>query len=780
MIELLIDGQRADLSEDFALPKGCVSFDFDKCGDLSALRSGHSVELEIPASRSNDRLLGFPADSKGAERFNEAYHKAEIVADGATLMSGVVHLLSTKVGQNGAKSYSLKVHQGGVDWVESLARTTLDKTDMRYGVIFDGDAVEQSWTEDVAVRFLPINYDSYADVQDENSLIAAEQIMTLDSYYPFLSVEKVVKAIFAQAGYEVQSRFFESEEFRQLHISGKFATMDQAKHERLKAYTGFEAGRTSTASAVASSTGRVWLSDIVLQNSVGKFVNTTEGEGLYNSGSVLKITDEGLSYHPKSTQMVGFEYEFHYKTEYSILSRERLQGFDSIYVGSGADMRFELRNPYKDCQAQLQPNMEYMCCIFDYEAGQSFRLIYSSAGSQIKLADIADRTAMVTSPQSIGMFYGLEMQLKNADGTYSRYEGDWALYEGYVATQGEVEVAVKLRTRAEQITPAAGKSFDSIYIYGAREGQRLTLLEGCRLRAVFSPTPTIGTFINWEDVSPKDVTQLELMEALQQMFNLRFFSSDTARKVYVEPREDWMRSTEKDWRKRLVYSDCMTFSDSAEGVSRERILGYRTETDGAVERFNQETQSKLGEWSYTMKSFLSKPQKKRILSELFSPTLTLKTDPLCPSAEIMQVGDRDSESETFTMRVIIYRGLKPLGEGEKWGYPSFSKSYPYATFCSDDGFTLTFEDRNGAEGLHRHYDAEWQAQDECQELTAEIRILPHEMELLLDPERADETFGSRYLLSISGESALFRLQAIESYDVGRAVARCRFRRTLEG
>ena len=469
-----------------------------------------------------------------------------------------------------------------------------------------------------------------------------------------------------------------------------------------------------------------------------------------------------------------------YKTDYSILSRERLQGFDSIWVGSGAEMRFELRNPYKDCRAQLQPNMEYMCCIFDYEPGQTLRLSYSSAGSQSVLGEIGDRTAMITSPRSIGMFYGLEMQIKNGDGSYSRYEGDWALYEGYVATQGELEVAVKLRTPAEKITLAEGKSFNEIYIYGAKQGQRLTLLEGCRLRAIFSPTPSLGTTLSWEDVAPKDVTQLELLEALQQMFNLRFISSASARMVYVEPYEDWMREQELDWRKRVVYSDFSMLSDSAEGVSRERILGYRTETDGAVERFNQEAESPLGEWHYTMKNRISKPAIKRILNPLFSPTLTLKSDPHCPSAEIMQVGNRDSESEATTMRVVSYRGLRPLSQGERWGYPSFGGSYPCAWFCSDEGFTLTFEDRGGAEGLHRHYDAEWRAQDECQEVTTEIKILPHQMELLLDPETASETFGSRYLLNISGESALFRLQVIESYDVGRAVARCRFRRDLEG
>ena len=57
-----------------------------------------------------------------------------------------------------------------------------------------------------------------------------------------------------------------------------------------------------------------------------------------------------------------------------------------------------------------------------------------------------------------------------------------------------------------------------------------------------------------------------------------------------------------------------------------------------------------------------------------------------------------------------YAGLHPLHDGERWGYPFNRDEYPLAAFhfagdADSAAFTLCFEDRDGAEGLHTRYDA---------------------------------------------------------------------------
>lgn len=779
MIKLRIDGQECHLGADFRLPEHIVKLDMARLGDLNALRQGHSVEVEIPSSPCNDPIMCYPADAKAAQHFNQSHHEAQIEVDGATLMQGVVHLVQTIADKQGASAYHLRIYQGGEDWMETMARKKLSETDLEYEKMFSTETIEASWTDDVAVRFLPLHYDSYTPEQAEATLNPLLRIMTVDDYHPFLSVEKLTKAIFAQAGYQVESQFMESEEFKSLLISGKYASVSEVAQSRLAAYTGFEAGRTVEVSATASNRGMVWLSPASLTNSTGNFVNTTEGEGLYNSNSVFSITeDRGMWYYPKTTQTVGFEYEFRYKTPYTIVSPSRLAGFDSIYLGENADFKFELPNPFKDCRDSLRADGEYVCRLFTDTNNRRLRLIGTVGTLQRLLANVYEQKTIFTVPTTMGNC-SCELQIADADGVYTPYDGEWAIYESYVEEEGEIEVAVKLRTPAEEITPATGKSFNGIYIYGAQADQRLTLLQGTRLRAVFSPAPALGTTLRWADIAPKDASQLEFIDSIRQMFNLRFITSDSDRKVYIEPLTQLLNDKVTDWRDRVIRSDKITVQDSAKGISRERLLGYRAEVDGAVGRFNDTEQTKLGEWEYRMTNRISTPSLKEIRNALFSPTLTAQTKTDTPSAMIMQVGDRDAEDQSLTTRIVSYRGMKPLPATETWGFPSYSNEYPYATFHDKEELTLCFEDRDGQVGLHRYYDEEWQEQDQCSEVELSIRLQPYELELLCDAESTMTTLGSLYLLNISGEEALYRLQAIESYDKERAVARCRFRRTLK-
>ena len=779
MIKLRIDGQECDLGADFRLPEHIVKLDMARLGDLNALRQGHSVEVEIPSSPCNDSIMCYPADAKAAQHFNQSHHEAQIEVDGATLMQGVVHLVQTVADKQGASAYHLRIYQGGEDWMETMARKKLSETDLEYEKIFSTETIEASWTDDVAVRFLPLHYDSYTPEQAEATLNPLLRIMTVDDYHPFLSVEKLTKAIFAQAGYQVESQFMESEEFKSLLISGKYASVSEVAQSRLAAIMGFEAGRSAEVSATASNRGMVWLSPASLTNSTGNFVNTTEGEGLYNSNGVFSITeDRGMWYYPKTTQIVGFEYEFRYKTPYTIVSPSRLAGFDSIYLGENADFKFELPNPFKDCRDSLRADGEYVCRLFADTNNLRLRLVGTAGRVQGLLAEIHGQKTIFTVPTDLANC-SCELQIYGTNGAYTPYEGEWAIYESYVEEDSEIEVAVKLRTPAEEITPATGKSFNGIYIYGAQADQRLTLLQGTRLRAVFSPAPALGTTLRWTDIAPKDASQLEFIDSIRQMFNLRFITSDSERKVYIEPLTQLLSNDVKDWRDRVICSDKITVQDSAKGISRERLLGYRAEVDGAVGRFNDTEQTKLGEWEYRMTNRISTPSLKEIRNALFSPTLTAQTKTDTPSAMIMQVGDRDAEDQSLTTRIVSYRGMKPLPTAETWGFPSYGNEYPYATFHDKEELTLCFEDRDGQVGLHRYYDEEWQEQDQCSEVELSIRLQPYELELLCDAESTMTTLGSLYLLNISGEEALYRLQAIESYDKERAVARCRFRRTLK-
>ena len=233
------------------------------------------------------------------------------------------------------------------------------------------------------------------------------------------------------------------------------------------------------------------------------------------------------------------------------------------------------------------------------------------------------------------------------------------------------------------------------------------------MRSLFSASPSVGSQLAFADVVAYDVTQAELLESLREMFNLRILSDESARKVYIEPYDDFYSGDEVDWSERVLRSEPAKAEDIASACHKIRTLAYRSEAGGAVERFNREWVITLGSWSRTTQSEVALQGEKREAQLIFSPTLSVAgVVPTAQSAMLLEVGDRDGDELADTaLRVVRYEGLQALPKGERWGFPSYGTSYPLAAFHLPERFTLCFEDRDSAEGLHRYYDGEWLRDD---------------------------------------------------------------------
>jgi hypothetical protein len=205
--------------------------------------------------------------------------------------------------------------------------------------------------------------------------------------------------------------------------------------------------------------------------------------------------------------------------------------------------------------------------------------------------------------------------------------------------------------------------------------------------------------------------------------------------------------------------------------------------DGAVERLNQTLESPFGEWLSPRESMATLEGEQEVRNPLFAPTLNEGGHfEGAPSALVLRVGNRDREESVerfeFTPRIVSYRGLKPLPVGEWLGAPAPEGVYPLAAFHLPEQFTLCFEDRDSAEGLHRYYDNEWLRDERRRTLSLSLLLCSHELASLRDYGSQNPNVGSHFLFSTWGSRAVYELQAVESYDERRAVARCRFRRCL--
>ena len=427
--------------------------------------------------------------------------------------------------------------------------------------------------------------------------------------------------------------------------------------------------------------------------------------------------------------------------------------------------------------------------VFGHAAGATYRVVCRYGTQTTALAIFSARTAEVSIPAGASGAR-CELQVAAADGSYDPYTGDWALYDGHVGETGTTRVEMTLRTAPERLSAGVAKSFVRMYLHGAEPGQGVTLGTGCRLRPVFSAAPAAGSHILFADMAHYAVSGQEFLEAVGQMFNL-VFRSDTARRtVTVESLDDYLRDDVVDWSGRVVLSAAAESSDMACEVHERRTLAYRSE-GGAVARYNDSAGTVMGQWSFDTASQAALRGEQREVNRLFCPSLNaVQVYASAPSASVVQVGDRDGETETAA-RVVLYEGMKTLPAGERWGFPSYGGSYPYAAFhhasqrldgtltAGDDPFTLCFEDRDGAEGLHTRYDAQWRQQALRRQVRVTVRLAPHELAALLDGSSGQGNVRSLFRLGRGVETALYRLGAVESYDAATGQAQCLMLRCTE-
>ena len=452
-MELTIDSKPCDLAGEPITVGGYAAAEL---ADVEAAREGRSQEFTLPATPRNEALLGSARDPHTSGRFNASLHRAVLSAEGAKLLAGTVRLL--KVSDEG---YRIEIREGGARWAKNAARRVFSALGIDYHARLLPSTVSASWTDDSPVKFFPIRRDEYPQQNSPSDLLPAERILSVDDYHPFLHVATLVETIFAEAGYRIESNFTSSPEFRSLYMSGAYPSRDTAA---LAARMGFYARRLAPATAQGNHLGRVSANPSTTANSVGNIVETatpqtldTDGEPipeLCNNGNCFGFDKGRIVFTPTTEVSAGFEYYLKYTTDHRILTRERLRGFDSVYLGTGADMPFTLANRYEDRRPDISPGHRYLAIVFDHTDGAQYRLAYTKDGvAEALWTEFSARTAQVTTPAS-GTVADPVLLIRSGT-RWVRYAGDWALYDGYVTESGRTTVELRVRTAPERIAPAS-------------------------------------------------------------------------------------------------------------------------------------------------------------------------------------------------------------------------------------------------------------------------------------------------------------------------------------
>lgn len=773
MVVFRVDGVACSLrSENVTLP----SYSARKLRNVQAWRDGQQVDVEVVATRDSVRLFGHAEDMHRSTDFNREHHRGEIEVDGVVLFAGDAILVGV-VRDDDVMYYKVRLRTHGENWAHNAAKTRLRDSDVDVVVENVLNDVEATWSDDRVVRMLPLVRDSYPEAE-ESGVYDAHKVWMVQDYYPFISVRAILNSIASKSGYSIKSSFIESELFDKLMISGAYRAVNTAL---LQQQMGFKALRSTTTTATAASSGRVDFWEPRITSNVGAVVDVVDPTAVdengvlmsdaYSNGGCFTFVDGRPVFRPKREVRVAFDVHLRYATEYVIASSKSLRGFTKFHLANGCDVDVELHNPFRDVRSEVSDAVSYRLFIFGYNAADSYRLVGGSA--------VVGRVSTVTFQK--GYSGPTKLMVKHADGAYYiEYKGDWALYEGYVEECGVRDVEVTIRTPYEVVTPSAPKRFNDMYVGGAVEGQKFTLYAGCSVTPIFGGSAGYGETLSFGDVANHDIAQVELMEALAHLFNLRFYSHQPSKTLYIEPYDTFFGDRVVDWRWRQLGGDGMLMESVVDSFECTK-LGYQ-HGDRVSASVVSESGGTLGTWDYHVESNAAKFSTDSRLNPLFQPTASLTNIVgVAPSAEVLVVGDRDEVNVDgyVAPRIALYHGLQPLPEGEFWPSLNDGSHYPLVAFHSKVvGQTLCFEDRDGCEGLHRYYDTELDELSQRQVFECDILIHPHELKTFFNPNSTGATLRSHFRLRANGQESLFRLEAMSSYDMERHVARCSFMRLM--
>jgi hypothetical protein len=302
------------------------------------------------------------------------------------------------------------------------------------------------------------------------------------------------------------------------------------------------------------------------------------------------------------------------------------------------------------------------------------------------------------------------------------------------------------------------------------------------LRPYFTSIPGYNTPLEFKSFAPR-IRQVDLLSALGEMFNLAFYTDRARKELHIEPLEALYENAEiVDWSNRIDHLGGVMVADAGLDLPQNVVLAY-LDTDTASHEFNNENETTLGKWRFRNPLYGTTDSTKTLGNSLFATTLNISDILLtAPSASIMQVGDRGEDNtfeSSFTPRIVCYRGLRDLPEGETWGANySRLRYYPYASFVDEESINLCFEDRNGIEGLHRYHQPMLLRQCDSRRITLDMHLTTAEIAHLFTADGTKPSLRTKFRFDIQGESQLFRLVKVKRWDLKSNIVQCTFEQEL--
>lgn len=767
MTKLYIDNQLADMDPATSLS---LSFSPEELGS-SAAGALCSKSITIAATPRNRQLLGDCGHPYSKMLFNHFDHRARLEVCGCVVFEGRLHLIASATGKRGY--YRFRIVSDRAEWRKVLGGA-IGSLDVDWSSGFTASEIRDSWTaEGAMVRFLPVARGTGRGVEHYRGRVLPE------NYHPFIHLDSLLRAMFAKAGYAIESEFMDSEFFRSLYMSGRWSEKS-ADSWRLE--MDFKALRGADSSTVeANELGQVYASPLRHYNTVGNVVEVPDYYDFdaYNAGCFgLEESSGRICFTPTREVTVAFDYLLRWRSEYRIASRTELSALNRVTFGADDSEKVTLRHNNHDFRGEgLDANHSYNLIIFDPVEGATYRLLADEgvAGGQTREVVVTNQRSTLLSHSYAQGLVNLRLEMELGGHSYMPLS-DWAIYDGYVSEYGVTDLQVQMRTHPQRCSPSEPAYFDTLCFEGGEQGMQMTLLAGCCLQPVFYPHPIVDERLSWRDVANLPTTGMELLGSLQELFDLTVQTDTTLRTVRIEPRRDFCNAGVVDLSELIDPSEPILLEELGDDSSRHFRLAYR-KGDAAVEEYCQSSGESYGEWQATIYNLFADEGTRSVENNLFVASLSEQGGVgSAPSAQLIATrtgadpAPRCLHNLNFPTKIISLRGLSSLPNGESWNYPTKGEGvYPLLTFFDDGSLggspcSLLFEDRDGVEGLHKWWDSKVAELNTSRRVVLHLHLRPEDIEHFALADSSGRNFRSLYQVEVDGEKVLCRLESVSGYD----------------
>jgi hypothetical protein len=697
-----------------------INFGIKNVNNISGNTGSYSKTIKIPATSNNNQLLrqvGFDG-LEDVIPFIDNNIKVRVKASGSIIIQGslqVKAIISTDV----IDSYSVTILGDNNNWARKFNQEYMCDINS-----YD-DMIEYTWNNNL---WKHIN-DTTTNSDDGNFCIpvicwgayshdyvpfGGKKIHLVDQT-PALFIKPLLEHYFKEAGYQIQSLFFETIDFKKLIIPTDWSNFvalpaSLAIQEAKAEFVGAAKCKNSFNSlgdpinpetySFTDSNGNLvpfhyfWNEGIFRFAMDSEFVSA-DPPGCPYSGLPWNAAHEG-SY----SQKIPFDVEI---TDVSNALTPSCMGFYNFdyYYGT-----FGTPNWGYNCQHNIGDMIQWvdydwvcpLTTMYDITVELSFitcpeadvvaTLIHNQGGVE---NIIDDGTAVMSPNNSANTLYhayrevnlnATAMTLNAGDRIYVK----WELANGSWFGAGAWDTCL-VSSLAEKMSFLSPQCEDIIgWPTTGNWGVRPTTITIER-----SGVATIDDEFRLIDQLPCDIKKIELIQAMTEMFNLHWWTDDTSKTVYVEPYDSFYDDDKKsilDWSDKVAFNLPAKTTLMTDILSNENLFKYGGSVDGYVSELEQELENPFLSLLVTLgDSFL--PDKKEYPVQLFAPTKMILdyqlSDnfvgapwiPLIVDEWVDAIGEVDKPERSLghTLRCLSYEGMKEWN-GQAWcSYSSNSPSW---------------------------------------------------------------------------------------------------------